>query len=151
MLTGAHCPSDLTTTDLPRSKEFYGKLFDWQSTQPVQGTDRAAEIVAGGTPCRDDSVLPRARSSPFNGVVSVQVTDLPGSCTKAGQLGGTVVPGFPFNLPDGNERLAWSIRRSAGHPIGLTEDLASSRADPDKVRVPARFGKTLIERIRGQR
>src|SRR5436305_11147416 len=39
---------DITTTSLPRSKEFYGKLFDWQFT-PVQGTDQAAEIVAGGT------------------------------------------------------------------------------------------------------
>jgi predicted enzyme related to lactoylglutathione lyase len=29
---------DITTTSLPRSKEFYGKLFDWQFT-PVQGTD----------------------------------------------------------------------------------------------------------------
>ena len=39
---------DITTTSLPRSKDFYGKLFDWQFT-PVQGTDQAAEIVAGGT------------------------------------------------------------------------------------------------------
>src|SRR5947208_14242149 len=39
---------DITTTSLPRSKEFYGQLFSWQFT-PVQGTDQAAEIVAGGT------------------------------------------------------------------------------------------------------
>jgi hypothetical protein len=29
---------DITTTSLPQSKDFYGKLFDWQFT-PVQGTD----------------------------------------------------------------------------------------------------------------
>jgi predicted enzyme related to lactoylglutathione lyase len=39
---------DITTTNLSRSKEFYGKLSDWQFT-PVQGTDQAVEIVAGGT------------------------------------------------------------------------------------------------------
>ena len=38
---------DLSTTNLSRSKEFYGKLFDWQFS-PVKGTDQAAEINAGG-------------------------------------------------------------------------------------------------------
>jgi uncharacterized protein len=107
---------DLTTTDLPRSKEFYGKLFDWQFT-PVQGTDRAAEIVAGGTPVGTIRVA-EGKISPFNGVVYVQVTDLPGSCKKAGQLGGTVVPGFPFNLPDGIGAIGLVVD-PAGHPIGL--------------------------------
>jgi hypothetical protein len=26
---------DITTTDLPQSKEFYGKLFDWKFTPPL--------------------------------------------------------------------------------------------------------------------
>jgi predicted enzyme related to lactoylglutathione lyase len=107
---------DLTTTDLPRSKEFYGKLFDWQFT-PVPGTDQAAEIVAGGTPVGTIRVA-EGKISPFNGVVYVQVTDLPGSCKKAGQLGGTVVPGFPFNLLDGNGAIGLVVD-PAGHPIGL--------------------------------
>ena len=107
---------DLTTTDLPRSKEFYGKLLDWQFT-PVQGTDQAAEIVAGGTPVGTIRVA-EGKISPFNGVVYVQVTDLPGSCKKAGQLGGTVVPGFPFNLPDGAGAIGLVVD-PAGHPIGL--------------------------------
>ncbi len=38
---------DLSTTNLPRLKEFYGKLFDWQFS-PVKGTDQAAEINVGG-------------------------------------------------------------------------------------------------------
>ena len=37
---------DVTTTNLPQSKEFYGKLFDWQFA-PVPGTDQAAEIPTG--------------------------------------------------------------------------------------------------------
>ena len=39
---------DITTTDLSKSKEFYGKLFDWKFN-PVQGTTSAVEIVAGGS------------------------------------------------------------------------------------------------------
>jgi hypothetical protein len=39
---------DISTSNLPKSKEFYGKLFDWKFN-PVQGTDLAVEIVAGGS------------------------------------------------------------------------------------------------------
>jgi uncharacterized protein len=107
---------DVTTTDLPRSKEFYGKLFDWQFT-PVQGTDQAAEIVAGGAAVGTLRVA-EGKISPFNGVVYVQVTDIQASCKKVSQLGGTVVPGFPFNLPDGTGAIAVVVD-PAGHPIGL--------------------------------
>ena len=107
---------DITTTDLPRSKEFYGKLFDWQFT-PLQGTDQAAEIVAGGTAVGTLRVA-EGKISPFNGVVYVQVSDIRASCKKANQLGGTVVPGFPFNLPDGTGAIAL-VADPAGHPIGL--------------------------------
>lgn len=107
---------DITTTDLPRSKEFYGKLFDWQFT-PVQGTDQAVEIVAGGTAI---GTLRGAEGKigTFNGVVYVQVTDIQASCQKATQSGGTVVPGFPFNLNDGIGAIALIVD-PAGHPIGL--------------------------------
>jgi uncharacterized protein len=107
---------DLTTTDLSRSKEFYGKLFDWQFT-PVRGTDRAAEIVAGGTPVGTIRVA-NGSISPFNGVVYVQVPDLQSACAKAKELGGTVVAGFPFNLPDGGGAIGL-IADPAGHPLGL--------------------------------
>ncbi|MGZ8394859.1 MAG: VOC family protein [Nitrospira sp.] len=107
---------DITTTSLSQSKDFYGKLFDWKFTS-VQGTDQAAEIVAGGT------AIGTLRSAdgqitPFNGVVYVQVTDIQASCKKAKELGGTVPPGFPFNLPDGIGAIAVVVD-PAGHPIGL--------------------------------
>jgi len=107
---------DITTTSLAQSKEFYGKLFDWKFT-PVQGTDQAAEIVAGGTPI---GTLRSAdgQITPFNGVVYVQVTDIQASCKKAKELGGTIPPGFPFNLPDGIGAIAVVVDL-AGHPIGL--------------------------------
>jgi hypothetical protein len=107
---------DITTTNLQQSKDFYGKLFGWQFT-PVQGTDQAAEIVAGGTPIGTLRVAD-GKITPFNGVVYVQVTDLPASCKKAKALGGTIPPGFPFNLPDGIGAIAVVVD-PVGHPIGL--------------------------------
>ena len=107
---------DLTTTDIARSKDFYGKLFDWTFT-PVKGTDQAAEIVAGGAHI---GTLRTAdgQISGFNGVVYVQVGDIQDSCRKAKELGGTVPPGFPFNLPGGIGAIAVVVD-PAGHPIGL--------------------------------
>jgi uncharacterized protein len=107
---------DISTTSLPRAKEFYGKLFDWQFG-PVQGTDQAAEIVAGGTAIGTLRVAD-GKISAFNGVVYVQVTDLQASCKKAKMLGGTVEAGFPFNLPDGIGAIAVVVD-PAGHPVGL--------------------------------
>ena len=107
---------DITTTSLSRSKEFYGKLFDWQFT-PVQGTDQAAEIVAGGTAIGTLRVAEGAIAA-FNGVVYVQVTDIQASCKKAKELGGTIPPGFPFNLSDGVGAIAL-VADPAGHPVGL--------------------------------
>lgn len=107
---------DLTTTNLPRSKDFYGQLFDWQFA-PVQGTDQATQIVAGGTAIGTLRVAD-GTISVFNGVVYVQVTDLQASCQKAKALGGTVAPGFPFNLPGGIGAIALVVD-PGGHPIGL--------------------------------
>ena len=121
---------DITTTNLPQSKEFYGKLFDWQFT-PVQGTDQAAEIIAGGTAIGTLRVA-EGKISPFNGVVYVQVTDIQASCRKVRELGGTVVPGFPFNLPDGTGAIAVVVD-PAGHPVGLySRTLLPSAPSPAK-------------------
>ena len=107
---------DITTSNLARAKTFYGGLFDW-TFNPVQGTDQAVEIVsrglAIGTIRGADGAI-----TPFNGVVYVQVTDLPASVKKAAALGATVVPGFPFNLPNGTGAIAL-ITDPSGHPIGM--------------------------------
>jgi uncharacterized protein len=122
---------DITTTNLAQSKEFYGKLFDWKFTA-LQGTDQAVEIVSGGTSI---GTLRGAEGkiSPFNGVVYVQVTDIQTSCKKAKDLGGTVVPGFPFDLSDGTGAIAVVVD-PAGHPVGLYSRtaLAPKAPSPDK-------------------
>ena len=107
---------DITTTKLSVSKEFYSKLFDW-TFRPVQGTDLAAEIVSSGTAIGTLRVADGSISH-FNGVVYVQVSDLPAACKKARELGGTIPPAFPFNLPDGTGAIAL-LSDPAGHPIGM--------------------------------
>ncbi len=79
--------------------------------------DQAAEIVAGGIAVGTLRIA-EGKISTFNGVVYVQVTDIQASCKKVNQLGGTVVAGFPFNLPDGAGAVAVVVD-PVGHPIGL--------------------------------
>jgi len=107
---------DITTSNLPQSKEFYGRLFDWNFT-PVQGSDQAVEIVTRGEPIGTLRVAD-GKISPFNGVIYVQVTDLQASCKTSKELGGTVAPGFPFNLPDGIGAIAL-VLDPTGHPVGM--------------------------------
>ena len=107
---------DITTTSLPTSKEFYGKLFDWQYT-PVHGTDQAAEITSGGLAIGTIRAE-KAKPTTSNGVVYIQVSDIRASCKKAKDLGGTVVDGFPFNLPEGVGAIALVVD-PVGHPVGL--------------------------------
>jgi predicted enzyme related to lactoylglutathione lyase len=118
---------DITTTSMPQSKEFYGKLFDWQFT-PIQGTDLAAEIVAGGTPIGTLRVA-EGKITPFGGVVYVQVTDILASCKKAKELGGTIPPGFPFDLSDGTGAIGLVVD-PVGHPVGLYSRTPLAPAPP---------------------
>ncbi|HUR96252.1 MAG TPA: hypothetical protein VMY76_16855 [Gemmatimonadales bacterium] len=107
---------DLTTSNLARSQEFYGRLFEWEFT-PLEGTDQAVEIVSRGTPIGTLRGADGAISA-FNGVVYVQVTDLPATCRRSKELGGTIPPGFPFDLPGGIGAIALVID-PAGHPVGM--------------------------------
>ena len=118
---------DVTTSNLSQSKEFYGKLFDWKFT-PVQGTDQAVEIVARGAAIGTLRVA-EGKISAFNGVVYVQVTDIQESCKKSKELGGTVVAGFPFNLPDGTGAIAL-VLDPAGHPVGMYSRTPLASAKP---------------------
>jgi predicted enzyme related to lactoylglutathione lyase len=107
---------DITTSDMARAKEFYGKLFDWHFTA-LKGTDLAAEIVAGDTPIGTLRVA-EGKISGYNGVVYVQAPDIQAICKKAKDLGGTLIPGFPFNLPD-NKGSIGLVLDPIGHPIGI--------------------------------
>jgi uncharacterized protein len=118
---------DLTTTDLSRSKTFYGQLFAWEFTT-VPGTDQAAEIVAGGKAIGTIRVAEGAIGA-FNGVVYVQVADMRASCQKALELGGVIPPGFPFDLSDGRGAIALVVDPT-GHPVGLYSRVPLAPATP---------------------
>jgi uncharacterized protein len=107
---------DITTTNLEKSKEFYGQLFHWQFG-PVPGTSKAVEIVSRG---QSIGTIRGANGqiTPFNGVVYIQVADIEKSCNKATELGAKVVPGFPFNL-SGRRGAICLFADHSGHPIGL--------------------------------
>jgi uncharacterized protein len=107
---------DITTPNLTASKEFYGKLFGW-TFKPVHGSELALEINAGESKIGTLRVA-EGKISPFNGVVYVQVNNLEASCQKAKELGATIVPGFPFNLPDGAGAIGLAFD-PGGHPVGL--------------------------------
>jgi hypothetical protein len=116
--TGRAAWFDITTTNMTQSKEFYGRLFDWQfESLPGAYADLAAEIISRGTPI---GTLRKAQGaiSSYDGVVYIQVDDIQASCKKAEQLGGKVVPGFPFNLSDGGGSIGLVVD-PAGHPIGM--------------------------------
>ena len=107
---------DISTSNIAKSREFYGKLFDWTFT-PVQGTDLAVEIVARGVEIGTLRVAEGPLSA-FNGVVYVQVPDIQAACRRSTELGGTIPAGFPFNLPDGAGAVALVVD-PAGHPVGM--------------------------------
>ena len=108
---------DITTTNLTQSKAFYAGLFGWEFTSVPGGENLAVEIVSGGQPV---GTLRKAEGkiSPYDGVVYIQVKDMPASSAKAKELGGTIPPGFPFNLSGGGGAVGLVID-PAGHPIGM--------------------------------
>jgi len=120
---------DITTTDLTKSREFYGKLFDWKFTALAE-TKLAVEIVAGDVPIGTLRVA-EGKISGFNGVVYVQVPDIELSCKKATELGATVVPGFPFDLSNDKGSIGL-FTDPVGHPLGMYSRTALAKAKPVK-------------------
>ena len=107
---------DITTTNLSKSKEFYGKLFDWKFTG-IPESNLAVEIVVGDAEIGTLRVAEGAISG-FNGVVYVQVPDVEASCKKAKELGATIPPGFPFDLSEGKGAIGL-FTDPVGHPMGV--------------------------------
>ena len=108
---------DITTTNLNQSKAYYGALFGWEFTSLKGAENLAAEIVSDGRPIGTLRVA-EGKISPYDGVVYIQVKDMTASCAKAKELGGTIAPGFPFNLNDDRGAIGLVID-PAGHPFGM--------------------------------
>jgi predicted enzyme related to lactoylglutathione lyase len=118
---------DLTTSDLAKSRAFYARLFDWEFA-PVKGTDLALEIVARGVSIGTLRVA-EGKFTAFGGVVYVQVPDIQAACAKVKELGGSVGPGFPFNLIERPGAIA-VVLDPAGHPVGMYSRTPIAPAKP---------------------
>ena len=98
-----------------------------QLVNPIEDNQRRHAIVGEPLPGfgerhvkkgpLDDQRSLDGKITPFNGGDYIQVNDLPASCKKAQELGGTMPGGFPFNLPDGTGAIA-VVLDPAGHPVG---------------------------------
>ena len=118
---------DITTTNLDEAKTFYGKLFGW-TFEALKGTDKAVEILMNGTSIGTLRVANGAISA-FDGVVYVQVPDMIKACELAKELGGKIVPGFPFNLPGDRGAIAL-LTDPSGHPVGMWSKTPLPAASP---------------------
>lgn len=107
---------DITTTDLKKSADFYRQLFGWTITI-TPGNDQFAYIEVQGTRIGNLRVADGPISM-GDGVVYIQVADIRQGSAKAAKLGGTIAPGFPFDLPDGSGAISL-IKDPCGHPIGM--------------------------------
>ena|SRR5438477_6437484 len=108
---------DITTSNLAQAKTFYAGLFGWEFASMKGAENLAAEILSSGQTIGSLRVA-EGKISPYDGVVYIQVKDMPASCAKAKELGGTIPPGFPFNLNDDRGAIALVVD-PAGHPIGM--------------------------------
>ena len=118
---------DITTTNLDEAKNFYGKLFGW-TFEELKMTNKAVEILADG---KSIGTLRVANDtiSPSNGVVYVQVPEMIKACELVKELGGKLVPGFPFNLSEGRGAIALFLDPS-GHPVGMWSKAPLPAASP---------------------
>lgn len=97
--------------DIPRTQDFYTKLFDWN----IQPAGPAAMIQTGGTGGIQGHITAFGHE-PFNYVtVYVQVDDIGAYLAKAEQLGGKRIVG-PIEIPTGS--FAW-MADPEGNTIGL--------------------------------
>src|SRR5262245_2023399 len=71
---------DITTTKMATAKDFYSKLFGW-TFKAFPGMDVAAEIECEGKSIGTLRVA-EGKISPYDGVVYIQVNDLPACCKK---------------------------------------------------------------------
>jgi predicted enzyme related to lactoylglutathione lyase len=97
--------------DIPKTQEFYGKLFDWK----IQPAGPAAIIETGGTGGIQGHITALGHE-PHNYVtVYVEVDDIGAYLEKAQQLGGRKIVG-PIDIPTGS--FAW-MADPEGSVIGL--------------------------------
>lgn len=81
---------ELNTTDLPKAKEFYGKLFDW-TLEDTPMPDGMYTLIKPGNGTGGGMMKHPMPGAPSTWLAYVQVADVKASTQKARSLGANVI------------------------------------------------------------
>jgi uncharacterized protein len=82
---------ELSTTDLPKAKAFYGKLFDWDMEDMPMGPDMTYTLLKVGEGTGGGMMKQMIPGAPSAWLAYVQVDDLEAATKKAKSLGATIM------------------------------------------------------------
>jgi predicted enzyme related to lactoylglutathione lyase len=82
---------ELNTTDLPKAKEFYGKLFDWNLEDMSMGAHGTYTMIKPGSGPGGGMMTHPVPGAPSMWLAYVQVDDIKASTEKARSLGAKVM------------------------------------------------------------
>jgi len=82
---------ELNTTDLDKSKDFYGKLFDWKLEDVPMGDGSTYTMIGVGEGTAGGMLKHPMPGAPSNWLAYVNVDDIVASTAKAKTLGATIL------------------------------------------------------------
>jgi predicted enzyme related to lactoylglutathione lyase len=82
---------ELNTTDLDKSKDFYGKLFDWKLEDVPMGDGSTYTMIGVGEGTAGGMLKHPMPGAPSNWLAYVNVDDIAASTAKAKSLGATIL------------------------------------------------------------
>lgn len=88
---------ELNTTDLPKAKEFYGKLFSW-NLEDTPMPNGVYTLIKPGSGTGGGMMTHPMPGAPSTWLAYVQVDDINASTEKARSLGANIVVG-PHEIP----------------------------------------------------
>jgi len=90
---------ELNTTDLPKAKEFYAKLFDWNLEDVPMGAHGTYTLIKPGTGTGGGMMKHPMPGAPSIWLAYVQVDDVKASAEKARSLGANIIV-EPTDIPN---------------------------------------------------
>jgi len=83
------CHVELNTTDLPKARAFYSKLFDWQ-LEDIPMASGTYTLIKVGSGTGGGMMTHPVPGAPSSWLAYVQVDDIQGATQKAKSLGGDI-------------------------------------------------------------
>jgi predicted enzyme related to lactoylglutathione lyase len=90
---------ELNTTDLPKAKEFYSKLFDWHMEDMPMGEHGTYTLIKPGNGTGGGMMKHPMPGAPSMWLAYVQVDDVKASADKARSLGANIIV-EPTDIPN---------------------------------------------------